>query len=366
MTSIYIHIPFCDKICSYCDFCKVLYNSSLVDKYLDVLEKEVNDRYHGEVVDTIYIGGGTPSSLSFLQLEKLFNLIKKINKSKTCEFTIEANFESINKDKLDLFKKYGINRLSFGLETINPEHLKFLNREFNKKHVIDMIKYAKEIGLDNINIDLIYALVNQSMSDLKNDLDFIMSLDIKHISTYSLIIENNTLLKYKNIKNIDEDLDLEMYHFICNYLKAKGFFHYEISNFSKEGYQSRHNLVYWHNLEYYGFGIGASSYLNNKRFTNTRSFNKYFSGEYILSSENVTDHDKMEYEILLGLRLSDGINKDIFYNKFGKKINECYNYDVLINNGFIVDDGDSLFIPEDKFYISNEIIVQFIEGEKYG
>ena len=366
MTSIYIHIPFCDKICSYCDFCKVLYNSSLVDKYLDVLEKEVNDRYHGEVVDTIYIGGGTPSSLSFLQLEKLFNLIKKINKSKTCEFTIEANFESINKDKLDLFKKYGINRLSFGLETINPEHLKFLNREFNKKHVIDMIKYAKEICLDNINIDLIYALVNQSMSDLKNDLDFIMSLDIKHISTYSLIIENNTLLKYKNIKNIDEDLDLEMYHFICNYLKAKGFLHYEISNFSKEGYQSRHNLVYWHNLEYYGFGIGASSYLNNKRFTNTRSFNKYFSGEYILSSENVTDHDKMEYEILLGLRLSDGINKDIFYNKFGKKINECYNYDVLINNGFIVDDGDSLFVPEDKFYISNEIIVQFIEGEKYG
>ncbi len=128
MASIYIHIPFCDKICSYCDFCKVLYNSNLVDKYLDNLEEEVNDRYLGEVVDTIYIGGGTPSSLSILQLERLFSITERINKSGLCEFTIEANFESINKDKLDLFKKYGVNRLSFGLETINPIHLKFLNR----------------------------------------------------------------------------------------------------------------------------------------------------------------------------------------------------------------------------------------------
>lgn len=364
MMSIYIHIPFCDKICSYCDFCKVLYNPSLVDKYLNNLEIEINKRYLEEEVDTIYIGGGTPSSLNIVQLERLFDIIKKIKRKKTCEFTIEANFDSMSKEKLDLFKRYGVNRLSFGLETTNPSHLKFLNREFNSKQALDIITYAKKIGLDNINIDLIYALVNQSIADLKKDLDFIISLDIKHISTYSLIIENNTLLKVKNIKNVAEELDYKMYNFICKYLNDKGFIHYEISNFCKEGYESRHNLVYWHNLEYYGFGLGASSYLKNKRFTNTRSFNKYFSKEYISVSEDITVHDKMEYEIILGFRLADGINKTNFYNKFGKKLDECYNYDRLINNKFIIDDGNNIFIPEDKFYISNEIIVQFIEGEK--
>lgn len=364
MMSIYIHIPFCDKICSYCDFCKVLYNSSLVDKYLNNLEVEINNRYLGEEVDTIYIGGGTPSSLSITQLEKLFNIIKIIKRKKTCEFTIEANFESTNKEKLDLFKKYGVNRLSFGLETINKDHLKLLNREFNKEHVLNIINYTKKIGIDNINIDLIYALMNQNIDEIKKDLDFIISLDVKHISTYSLIIENNTLLKVKNIKNINEDLDYKMYNFICKYLKDKAFIHYEISNFSKKGYESRHNLVYWHNLEYYGFGLGASSYLKDKRFTNTRSFNKYFSKEYISINEDINYHDKIEYEIMLGLRLSNGINKNNFYNKFGKKIEKYYNYDRLINNKFIIDDGNNIFIPEDKFYISNEIIVQFIEGEK--
>lgn len=365
MRSVYIHIPFCEKICSYCDFCKVLYNRELADKYLDSLEEEIKSNYLGDVINTIYIGGGTPSSLSLSQLERLFKIVSIFKKNDDIEFTIEANFESTSKEKIDLFKKYGVNRISFGLESTNKKHLEFLKRDFDRSHVIDSVKYAKSVGLDNINIDLIYALENQTIEELKEDLDFIVSLDIKHISTYSLIIEKNTLLSVLGTKNISEDIDFEMYRFICKYLKNNNFKHYEISNFCKDGYYSRHNTVYWKNLEYYGFGLGASSYIESKRSTNTRSFNKYFSKRCVSSVEEVSDKDLMEYEVMLGLRLSDGIDKKKFRNRFGKRVDECYNYNELIDNGFIIDNEDKLFIPEDKFYVSNEIIVKFIEGEKY-
>lgn len=362
--AVYVHIPFCNKICSYCDFCKVLYNEKLVDQYLDALEREIKSKYLGDYITTIYIGGGTPSSLSIKQLIRLFEILDNLNKEKLEEFTIEANFESTTKEKLELFKKKGINRISFGLETTNKKHLEFLNRDFDKEHVIDIVKSAKKIGINNINIDLIYALKDQSKFELKKDLDFIIDLDIEHISTYSLIIEDNTLLGVLKTKNISDELDLEMYKFICKYLKKFNFKHYEISNFCKEGYESKHNTVYWKNLEYYGFGLGASSYIGNKRITNTRSFKKYFEGEYDFIVEEVNYKDLMEYEIMLGLRLSEGIDKDKFYNIFGKRIEECYNYSDIIKNGFLIDNGSNLFIPEDKFYISNEIIVKLIEGEK--
>ncbi len=361
--AVYIHIPFCEKICSYCDFCKVLYNEVLVDKYLDALEREIRTVYVGEKIKTLYIGGGTPSSLNIRQLKRLFEIINIFDKECLEEFTVEANFESTTLEKLDLFKKSGVNRLSFGLESTNKKHLEFLNRNFDKNHAKEIVKYAKDIGIDNINTDLIYALKNETIEDVKKDLDFIIGLDIKHISTYSLIIEKNTLLNVLGTKNISEDLDFEMYEFICKYLKDNGFKHYEISNFCKDEYHSKHNTVYWKNLEYYGFGVGASSYINNKRIANTRSFNKYFSGNYILTQETVDEKDKIMYEVILGLRLSMGINKNDFYNKFGKRLEECYNYSRLIQNGFIKDTGDNVFIPEDKFYISNEIMLEFIRGE---
>ena len=241
--AVYIHIPFCEKICSYCDFCKVLYNEMLVDKYLDTLEREIRTVYVGEKIKTLYIGGGTPSSLNIRQLKRLFEIINIFDKECLEEFTVEANFESTTLEKLDLFKKSGVNRLSFGLESTNKKHLEFLNRNFDKNHAKEIVKYAKNIGIDNINTDLIYALKNETIEDVKKDLDFIIGLDIKHISTYSLIIEKNTLLNVLGTKNISEDLDFEMYEFICKYLKDNGFKHYEISNFCKDEYHSKHNTV---------------------------------------------------------------------------------------------------------------------------
>ena len=209
--SCYIHIPFCDKICSYCDFSKLFYNERLVDEYLSSLEKEINSTYKKEKLDTIYIGGGTPSSLSIKQLEKLFKIIDKLNKSKNCEFTIEGNFESTTEEKLKLYKKYNINRLSFGLETINKDLLNILNRETNKELVNKVISNAKNLNFNNINIDLMYAIPGENISILNQDLSYILSLNIEHISTYSLIIEKNTILGIKKINNISEKLDYNMY-----------------------------------------------------------------------------------------------------------------------------------------------------------
>lgn len=361
--SLYIHIPFCNKICSYCDFCKLLYNDNFIDKYLDSLEREIKTTYKGEVIETIYIGGGTPSCLSYKQLKRLFEIISIIKKSSNLEFTIEGNFDSTTFEKLNLYKEYGVNRLSFGIETTDSNLLKFLNRELDKNEVIDIINYSNDIGLNNINVDLMYALPEEDLTILKKDLEFICSLNIKHISTYSLIIEKNTVLSINGCKNIDEDLDLKMYIFIRKFLKNKGFIQYEISNFSKEGYESKHNLVYWKNQEYYGFGIGASSYIGNKRINNTRSINKYLVGEVISSFDELTIYDTIEYEIMLGLRTSYGINKEKFRKLYGKDIEKCYNYSSLINDGFILEDLNHIWINPDNWYISNEIIIKFLEGE---
>ena len=308
ITNCYIHIPFCNTICSYCDFCKLYYVDKYIDKYLDKLEEEINSIYQGEVLETIYIGGGTPSSLNIKQLERLFNILEVFKRSKDIEFTIESNFENITKEKLLLYKKYGINRLSFGLESIDENNLTFLNRNITKKKINNTINSCRSLGFNNINIDLIYALPVEDISILKNDLDYIFSLDIEHISTYSLMIEDHTMLKINNIESISEELDYEMYKLICKEMLNHNYEHYEISNFSKPGYYSKHNLCYWNNDNYYGFGLGASSYIDNKRITNTRSINKYLKGNYRLDIIELSNNDLIEYKIMLNLRKAEGIS----------------------------------------------------------
>ena len=347
----YIHIPFCNKICSYCDFCKLYYDEKFVNRYLNELEKEIKSIYKGEVLDTIYIGGGTPSSLNNKQLERLFEILKLFNKSETVEFTIESNFENINEEKLLIYKKNGINRLSFGLESINENNLTFLNRNITKEKINNTINSCRSLGFNNINIDLIYALPVEDISILKNDLDYIFSLDIEHISTYSLMIEDHTMLKINNIENISEELDYEMYKLICKEMKKNDYYHYEISNFSKSGYESKHNLCYWNNDNYYGFGLGASSYIDNKRITNTRSINKYLKGNYRLDIIELSNNDLIEYKIMLNLRKAEGISL------------EEVKLDVrdLVKEGLLIEENNRVRIPEEKWYVSNEIILRVLE-----
>ena len=261
-TSIYIHIPFCHTICSYCDFCKINYRQEYVDTYLDSLSKEIKSRYQNEPVKTIYIGGGTPSCLSIKELTKLLELITIFNLDKEYEYTIECNIEDITLDKIKLFKKYGINRLSIGVQSFNKDIIKKLNRHHDKDLVFKNIKLLKEY-FDNINIDLMYALYGQTLEDIVFDLNIISNLDIKHVSIYALIIEDNTMIKIKNIKEVDSEMQSAMYDLIRNKLEKNGFTQYEISNFALKGFESKHNLTYWNNDNYYGFGSGASGFINN-------------------------------------------------------------------------------------------------------
>lgn len=359
MKSLYIHIPFCKSICSYCDFAKMFYNENLALSYLDELSNEVNNNYKQDMLETIYIGGGTPSILNKKELNKLFSITNKLNIEPNYEFTIEANIADINEEFLSLCKSNKVNRLSIGIETINDKFYKFLNRENNIEDIKNKIILAKKY-FSNINIDLMYAFPNETMEDLKCDLDFFKSLDVEHISIYSLIIEENTKLYIDGIKPISEELDREMYYYIIDYLENIGYKHYEISNFSKEGLESRHNLNYWNNLNYYGFGLGASGYIENTRYTNTRGINSYLKGNYKIYEEKLDKNKMMEEELICGLRKMKGINEKTFEEKFGIDIRDVFNIDDLINKGLLIEEDNYIYIPKDKLYVSNNILLNFI------
>lgn len=365
MKNCYIHIPFCSKICSYCDFCKMFYNKKFVSDYLEALDREIYDVYRGEELETIYIGGGTPSSLDISELKKLFSTLEMLDRSNSCEFTIECNIENTDEEKIKLFSEVGINRISFGVESFNKKNLSLLERESSYEKVVELVKLCRKYGINNINVDLMYALPDEDIEVLRKDLEMIFSLDVEHISTYSLIIEDHTKLSINGIKNISEDLDSEMYDVICNEMKNHGYSHYEISNFCKKGYESRHNLCYWNNKSYYGFGLGASGYIDNRRYSNTRSLNEYIDGNIILEEDYLTDDDIMEYEVILNLRKKEGISLNDFYSKYEVNFSDVFDYKYLVEKKLLILENNHLYIPEDKWYISNEIIVKLLEGEKY-
>ena len=350
--SIYIHIPFCNSICSYCDFCKIFYDKKYIKSYLDNLRNEIVDRYKGEEVNTIYIGGGTPSCLEDDELVMLFDIIKVFNLSNDYEFTIEGNVESITESKLNIMKKYGVNRISIGVQSFDNDVIKLLGRRHTEKEVFDKINLIKRY-IDNVNIDIIYAAYND-INILKRDIDKALKLDVKHISTYSLIIEDNTMLKINGMKNIDEDIDYEMYKYIEDTLEKNNYIHYEISNFSKKGYMSKHNLCYWNNDNYYGFGLGSSGFIENIRYTNTRSLNSYINGNYRYYEEKIDKNRNMEYEMILNLRKIKGISKKNFYKKYNLNIKDVFDVSKLKENKYY------FYIPKKYLFVENYILSDFI------
>lgn len=359
--STYIHIPFCNHICSYCDFAKLLYQEKWVSKYLKALKMEISQNYQGESLKTIYIGGGTPSALHPKEFHQLLQLINTFSKQEEYEYTIECNVESLTEEKIKYMKQYGVNRISIGVETFHPHHLKAMNRHHTKQQVIDTIHLLKQYGFNNINIDLIYALPNETMEELQSDLQDFLKLEIPHISTYSLMIEPNTSFYIQKIQPIEEELDVRMYEEICNTLEKNGYKHYEISNFSKPKYDSKHNLTYWNNAHYYGFGLGASGYIKNIRYTNTRSLTDYCNHKFLLEQEEMTLQKNMENEMILGLRKLEGINRNQFYQKYGRKIEDVFPIKSLQKNGKLQLTNEWIRIPKEQIYLSNETLVEFID-----
>ena len=353
--SVYLHIPFCSHICSYCDFPKVIKNKKWIKDYLKELKKEIIQNYKGEIINTLYIGGGTPSSLDLEELKELFNIIKIFNLKENAEITLETNSEDLTKEKLN-FLKDKINRLSIGLETFNEETLKKINRKVNIKNIKNAFNY-----FNNINLDLMYGFNNQTLKELEKDLDKIIKLNPTHISTYSLIIEPNTKLYIEKYENIDEELDRKMYEIIQKKLKQNNYIQYEISNFSKEGYESKHNSVYWNNSKYYGFGLGAGGYVGNIRYENTRSLTEYLKGNYKLNTHTLNKSEKIQNELILGFRKIKGINKNKFREKYQMNFKNIKIIKKLLKEKLLIEDKDNIYINPKYIYVSNEILINFID-----
>lgn len=353
--SIYIHIPFCSSICTYCDFCKVLKNQTWINKYLDSLKQEIKNNYHGEYIKTLYIGGGTPSSLSLEQLKRLFKILKTFNTNENTEITFESNTEDLTLDKINFLKKH-INRLSIGVQTFNKKTLETLNRKLNTEN----LKIAME-NFDNVNIDLMYGFQGQSIADLKEDLNKILKLNPTHISTYCLILEPNTKLYINNYNPLEDDKERQMYDLIVKTLKENNYEQYELSNFSKKGYHSKHNLVYWNNEHYYGFGLGASGYIGNVRYENTRSLTEYLKGNYILNSHKLSLDETIQNEFILGLRKTKGINKQSFYQKYKINLDEINIINNLLSSRLLLEKEENIYINPKYLYTSNEVLLNFID-----
>lgn len=356
---IYIHIPFCNHICSYCDFPKLLYHEKYINKYLDALEQEIKKRYKNELVTSIYIGGGTPTSLNLKELKRLLHITNLFHKSKNLEFTIESNIENLDMKKIKLLNSFKINRVSLGVQTFQPKALKTLNRHHTKKQALEVINNLKKQNITNISIDLIYG-VDNNLEEIKKDLNIFLTLDLPHLSYYSLIIENNTIFGINKREYIDDNLEYKMYKYIEKTLTNYGYCHYETSNYAKKNYTSKHNLNYWNNGEYYGFGLGAVSYLNHNRITNTKNLTKYLSHNYLESSLHEDKDLQISNTIILGLRKTKGINIEEFQLKYHCNLIDLYNIKDLIKENKLILEDKRLFINPKYYYLSNEILINFI------
>ena len=369
-SSAYVHIPFCTQICYYCDFSKVFIKNQPVDAYLEHLIQETRSYEIGKL-RTLYIGGGTPTALSAQQLAYLLTELPKVmDLSEVEEFTIEANPGDLDPDKIAVLKDSQVNRVSLGVQTFDNKMLKKIGRSHQEQDIYDNIRHLKQAGFDNISIDLIYALPGQTMDQVKENVAKAIDLDIPHMSLYSLILENHTVfmnrMRRGKLPLPKEELEAEMFEYIIEELEKAGFEHYEISNFSKPGFESRHNLVYWGNAEYYGLGAGASGYVDGIRYKNHGPIRHYLeaveAGKARITEEHLTLEEKMEEELFLGLRKKTGVSKARFEEKFGVSFNQRYGLVVasLTEQGLLVPDDKQVRMTKRGLFLGDTVAEKFI------
>ena len=357
---IYVHIPFCKKKCDYCDFISYCGKDDLIEKYVDSVKKEIEHVKIKSEITTIYIGGGTPSYIDSKFIVQILEKIKEKNVAQDAEITIEVNPGTVTQEKLQDYIDCGINRISIGLQTTNDELLKQIGRIHNYEQFLETYKMAKKVGFKNINVDLMLGLPNQRIIDLKESLENVLKLAPKHISVYSLIVEEGTPIANKiengKLKLPDDELERNMYWYVKNTLELNGYKHYEISNFAKKGYESKHNMNCWNQMEYVGIGSGAHSYRDITRYSNTEDIKEYIKnvqkGEFeknrIIHEIQKEEDSKKEF-MLLGLRKIDGIKISEFKNKFGD--NPIYLYRNELKK---LSDEKLIIIQDDNIRLSNK------------
>lgn len=368
---IYVHIPFCKAKCYYCDFISYSNKANLIEEYIKALVKEIEyvdlEKYS---IDTIYIGGGTPSILDSKYIKEI---LEKITPEKDAEITIEINPGTCNKEKLEEYKKIGINRLSIGLQSTDNKLLAEIGRIHTYEEFLRTYNQAREIGFSNINVDLMLGLPNQTLEILEKSVKTVVSLKPEHISIYSLILEEGTklydMVNEGKLKLPSEELERNMYWRIKHILEKKGYIHYEISNFAKEGYKSRHNIDCWKQKEYIGLGASAHSYLDNKRYSNTESIENYIKNinnhefeKNITIHEIQTKEDKQNEYMILGLRKLEGVSIRKFRNKFKENPILFYKDELgkLIEEGLIEISKNQIRLTDRGLDLANLVFEEFI------
>lgn len=371
---IYVHIPFCKKKCDYCDFISFCDRNEQIEEYIEILKEEINSSLisEGYKVTTIYIGGGTPSFIDSKYIVEILNLIKEKFYIENAEITIELNPGTVTKEKLLNYKKAGINRISIGLQETNNELLKQIGRIHTYEEFLETYNLARKLEFKNINIDLMIGLPSQSISNIKESLNKIITLNPEHISVYSLILEEGTKLyqKYENkeINMPDEELERNMYWYVKNTLENNGYKHYEISNFSKKGYESKHNVNCWEQKEYLGFGLSAHSYINGTRYSNSNEGNQKGQTTFgplqykkIIHEEQNLEDMKKEY-MLLGLRKIEGISIQKFEEKFIENPIFLFRNELnkLVEQELLEVDGDKIRLTNKGLDLANIVWEEFV------
>lgn len=376
MLGLYIHIPFCIKKCKYCDFNSFKLNVDEKRKYLNSLKREMElykVNLEDKSIDSVFVGGGTPSILNEEEIKILFQNIKNNFRIKdSAEITMECNPGTLTLNKLKTMKACGVNRLSIGLQAVQNNHLEYIGRVHTYEEFEKNYYQAKEVGFENINIDLMYALPNQSKEDWMESLEKVVKLNPTHISAYSLILEENTELfnmyQKHEFKLLDEDTDIEMYEYTINYLKSNGYNQYEISNYAQKGFECKHNILYWKCENYVGLGVSASGFLNEIRYNNLCELDKYeeiiHSGKKPIEwEEKLSIKDEIEENIFLGLRMNEGIKFKDFYEKYNLYFEEEYKIEIdkLKKMELIETNDEGMRLTQKGREISNSVFVEFMK-----
>ncbi|WP_202080702.1 radical SAM family heme chaperone HemW [Caldalkalibacillus salinus] len=375
--SAYIHIPFCNRICPYCDFNKYVVKGQPIEQYLHDLDQDMLrnvQRYPFKNMRTVYVGGGTPSVLDIEQLNLFFSSVHErlLTHSHPEEFTMEINPETLTEEKVKVMKQWGVNRFSIGVQTFEPQLLRKLGRMHSNKDVYNCIEIAKKHGIDNISLDLMFGLPEQTVDMFERTLNEAIALDVTHFSAYSLKVEEGTffqtLLNKGKLPLPSEDEEVDMYERLMNTMAKHGYEQYEISNFAKPGYESAHNLTYWQNEEYYGFGAGAHGYVKGVRHENAGPLQDYHdlikqgSLPYIQTIE-VDQQARIEEEMMMGLRLRQGVSTSMFKAKYGRSLTDYYQEELeqLIARDLIEEEEDRIKLTKKGIFLGNVVFSTFLK-----
>ncbi|MFV0519072.1 MAG: radical SAM family heme chaperone HemW [Lachnospirales bacterium] len=367
-TGIYIHIPFCVSKCNYCDFLSFSNKENQMEDYTKSLCEEIRKCVINETIQTIFIGGGTPTVLPIQYMEMIIEAVMEKNIESQYEFTVEANPDTVDEKYLQRLLKLGVNRLSFGLQSCNDEILKKLGRTHSYEVFLNKFLIARKVGFNNINVDLMYTLPGQTVADFKETLEKIVKLkpEPEHISAYSLIIEEGTVFfnlnSEKKLKLPTEEEDILFNKLCCDVLRENDYYKYEVSNYSKKGYECKHNIIYWELDNYYGFGLNAHSKIYNERKSNTASLDDYLIENKKNEVEVLSKEMEIEEFVFLGLRMTKGINMKKFKEKFDLDFYEIYGEKIedLVLKGLLVKNNDDLFATENGFNVLNYVIEKLL------